>query len=84
MRPQHRAAVQRIHRAVLELESANAEEEAVLNATPGAPLVQCGFPNIGSRKPGVNSPINQWISFARRMGFLDEADPESQFPVAAL
>ena len=81
LRPQHRAAAQRIHRALLELESANAAEQAVRSAIPGAPMDRCDFPNLGDRKPGVSSPINQWISYATRLGFLDE---DERFPAAAL
>lgn len=83
LRPQHRRAVQRIHRALLELESANGEEAAVRSAIPGSPMRRCDFPNIGARQPGVNSPINQWISFARRQGLLDETGPEADLPAAA-
>lgn len=80
LRPLHRRAVQRIHVALLELELANREEQGVRGSVPGAPLSPCDFPNIGARAPGVSSPINQWISYARRLGFLDEGDP---FPLAA-
>lgn len=80
LRPLHRRAVRRVHAALLELEQANSEEQAARGAVPGAPMQVCDFPNIGTRAPGVNSPINQWISYARRLGFLDERDP---WPVAA-
>jgi hypothetical protein len=80
LRPQHRAAVQRIHRALLELEAANIAEQEVRTAIPGAPMDRCNFPNIGTRSPGTNTPIIQWITHARRLGFLNE---DEQFPAAA-
>ncbi len=84
LRPLHRHAVRRVHAALLELEQANSEEQAARGAVPGAPMQVCDFPNIGTRAPGVNSPINQWISYARRLGFLDEGEPEAGWPTAAL
>ncbi len=82
LRPQHRRAVQRVHAALLELESANAEEAAVRGAIPGAPIQPCGFPGIGSRGPD-GGMLRQWIAYVRRLGFLDEGDPEARFPTAA-
>jgi hypothetical protein len=79
-RPLHRRAVQRIHAVLLELEQANSEEVAVRAAVPGVPMQACDFPNIGSRGPG-GGPIQYWIDFARRLGFLDE--DEADWPVAA-
>ena len=74
LRPQHRKAVQRVYLALLELEAANAEEAAVRNAIPGAPLQFCGFPQIGRRGPNGSGPLKYWIEFARRHGMLDEAE----------
>ena len=71
LRPQHRAAVQRIHKALLELELANSEEMAVRATCPGAPIQAFSFPNLGTRGPG-GGPLNFWIAAARRAGLLDE------------
>jgi hypothetical protein len=74
LRPLHRAAVQRIHAALLELEAANAEESAIRSEVPGAPLQFCGFPQLGTRGPNGGGPLWHWIAFARRHGMLDEAE----------
>ena len=79
LRPLHRAAVQRIHVAVLELEAANAAELAVRSAIPGAPLERFTFPGVGTRGPNGVGHLQHWIGFARRLGMLDEP----QFPAAA-
>ena len=83
LRPLHRRAVQRIHAALLELEQANSEEQAVRGAIPGATIQACDFPNVGTRGPG-GGPIQYWVDFARRLGLLDEGEPEAGWPTAAL
>ena len=81
LRPQHRAAVQRIHAALKELEAANHEEAAVRNAIPGAPLQYFGFPQLGTRGPNGKGPLKYWIGYAQRLGMLDEN--EDTRPAAA-
>ena len=74
LRPLHRAAVQRIHVAVLELEAANAAELAVRGAIPGAPLERFTFPGVGTRGPNGVGHLQYWIGFAWRHGMLDQDD----------
>lgn len=73
-RPQHRAAVRRIHVALLELEAANAAELAVRSAVPGAPLERFTFPGVGTRGPNGNGMLQYWIGFVRRHNMLDQDD----------
>ena len=72
--PLHRAAVQRIYVAGLELEAANAAELAVRCAVPGAPLERFTFPGIGTRGPNGVGHLQYWIGFARRHDMLDQDD----------
>lgn len=72
--PLHRAAVQRIHVAALELAAANAAELAVRIAVPGAPLQMFTFPSIGSTGPHGNGNLRYWIGYARRFNMLDEPE----------
>ncbi len=60
--------------------TATASPSAVRAAVPGAPMQACDFPNVGRRGPG-GGPIQYWIDFARRLGFLDE--DEVDWPAAA-
>ena len=80
-RPAHRRAVQRVHRALLELEAANSEEQAVRAVVPGASLQAMTFPNLGS-SGAAGGPLRYWLEFARRLGFLEE--DAADWPAAAL
>ncbi len=82
LRPLHRRAVQRVHRALLELEAANSQEQAVRARIPGVPMTACDFPNVGRRGPGGGA-LDFWVKFARRQGFLEEDEPEADLPAAA-
>lgn len=84
LRPLHRAAVRRIHSAVLELEAANAAELAVRNAVPGAPLERFTFPGVGTRGPHGVGHLQFWIAFVRRHGMLDDPEPQADSTAAAL
>lgn len=82
LRPQHRAAVRRIHAAVLELAAANAEEAQVRSAIPGVPLESFSFPGVGTRGPNGGGQLHHWIGYVKRFNMLAEADAQPA-PTAA-
>ena len=73
LRPAHRQAVAKIGRALLALEAANLEEQAIRDQAPGGPLPALSFPNIGKRGP-EGAPISYWFQHIARFGYTADAE----------
>ncbi len=81
-RPQHKEAARRIARALRELIDANRAEHEIQNRAPSGQLTAMDFPGIG-QLGAAGGPAKFWFEHASRHGYLEEDEPESQFPAAA-
>jgi hypothetical protein len=82
-RPAHRAAVRRIAVALTELVAANTAEEELRARVPGGKIRPANFPNCGRFGPH-GDPCQLWKNYVKREGLLDQDEPETTWPVAAL
>ncbi len=83
LRPVHRALTRKIHEALVALVDANIADEELRASVPGIQLRLATFPNVGRFGPR-GDPCQVWKNYAIREGLIDENEPESTWPAAAL